>query len=439
VVALIAFWVLANTTTYGGRVSVYRAIAVTLEDLLAPVWLGVLVGLLVVVLIVNRRSGITLERAPVTLAPDVHLRTEPEGKLSVLVSDGRGALVRDFVIERSQEDENFVLERFDELARRTNAFLPSRGAGRTTRRAPRAEIEEVYQEVYALGRSIAERLLGGSAGGPAGRLVDLPGDHLLLRLQPDLARVPWELAVARPGGRFLWQVFHMSRQVRSESVPERSPGLTGAGRPARMLLLANLEAGVRGRDLPAAEEEANEIMDLASRSSEVMSVVRKSPKSVSELTMLLDQGFHVVHYASHATHGRDGAVGWCLPSGEVFSPDDVSEACSSAPVLVFCNACSSGGLTGWDESRSGEMPLAFMRQGVSAYLGTFWELHDLGSAEFALAFYREALRGSSLASSVSAARARLMGTHPFTWANYVLYGDPASTLRSVGAALSVGA
>jgi CHAT domain-containing protein len=69
-----------------------------------------------------------------------------------------------------------------------------------------------------------------------------------------------------------------------------------------------------------------------------------------------------------------------------------------------------------------------MLAGVPAYLCTLAELHDAGSADFSVAFYRAVLGGATLGRAVTAARTALLGRHPITWANYVLYGDPALTL-----------
>jgi CHAT domain-containing protein len=71
-----------------------------------------------------------------------------------------------------------------------------------------------------------------------------------------------------------------------------------------------------------------------------------------------------------------------------------------------------------------------MKAGVSACLCTLWQLHDSGSASFGGSFYRALLGGATLGTALTAARTALLGSHPITWANYVLYGDPA--LRLLG-------
>lgn len=432
-IALIIFWFALRTLTFAGRIPVYRVIASVMERFLSPVSPAILAGVVVLIVALRRGGNRAFEPLRAVMAPDVHLRAEPPGKLSVVVGDGGGAFVKDFVVDRMPEEEARLLARFDELARRTSSFADSQVAPRERRhRARREEIQEISREIYALGLAIGERLLGSGPSGVADRLMDLTGDHLLLRIQPELAPIPWELTVARRGGQFLWQIFHLSRQLRDPSGPREAPARPRESGPLRMLLLANLEAGVWGRELPAAEREAGEILDLASRMPDIISVARRSPRTASELMTILAQGFEIIHYAGHASDARDGRVGWALPSGESFSPDEVDPGSMAGVELIFSNSCNSGPVTEWKGNRAGDLARAFMSVGVPAYLGTLWELHDWGSGDFAVEFYRAALSGFTLAAAVTRARARVMGVHPITWANYVLYGDPAGALRSRG-------
>ncbi len=100
--------------------------------------------------------------------------------------------------------------------------------------------------------------------------------------------------------------------------------------------------------------------------------------------------------------------------------------------LVFLNACFSGqvgaGLTylgGWAE--------AFYDAGVSAFIGSLWEINDVLAAQFARAFY-DRLWGlgafvgqpQPLGQAFHEARLAIRDADPAnpTWLAYVLYGDP---------------
>lgn len=418
-VALVALWLALRALDYGtARVAVYSAVSRAAEAFLHPAWVVALSILAVLLFLASRRRATPIQIAP-SVAPAVQLRAEPPGKISVVIAGSRDAVAHDTVVPRDREAERQIVESFQALARRTVAFGPE---GETS--PGREEIEGAQRELYALGLRIGETLLGGP-GGVGESLLDLPGDHLQLGIQGEISDIPWELLVARRGGRFLWQLFSVTRQLRDE-VPAGRARTVGRG-PRRMLLLANLESGSPGRELPAAEREAAEILELGAAGQGILKVVRKSPRTAAELGRLLAEGFDIVHFAGHTDETEGAGRGWTLGDGETVSPAELLGEAASPPGIVFANACSTG-----TDLRPGDVAgaaRALMLAGVPAYLCTLAELHDSGSAAFSTAFYGALLRGATLGGALTAARNALMGRHPFTWANYVLYGDPAVTLR----------
>jgi hypothetical protein len=103
-----------------------------------------------------------------------------------------------------------------------------------------------------------------------------------------------------------------------------------------------------------------------------------------------------------------------------------------AKPLVFLNACHSGrvgaGLTylgGWAQ--------AFYDAGVSAFIGSLWEINDVLAAQFAQSFYDRlwglgdfAGKAQPLGQAFHEARKVIRDADPAnpTWLAYVLYGDP---------------
>lgn len=333
----------------------------------------------------------------------------------MVLPDSRGAMGRDIVVPFREADVAELLRRFDELARR------SATSG--------ARVGDEAGELRALGERLGEALLGGD--GEAARLISrIPADRLMIRLQKDLVHIPWELIVTRAGGQYLWQSFGLSRQLRTAAGESGTASQLKA--PLHVLLLANLEAGVPGRDLPAAEREAAEIMDLGAKNPELMRVTRKSPQTAAELSALLGQEFDVIHYASHASYAGEGRTGWVLPDGSVLTGRELQSLNGRVPSLVFANACNVSGPTGLVESRSGDLAETFLTWGVSAYLGTLWEVSDAAGADFARVFYRCLLGGEALADCINTARAALLRGAGIAWANYVLYGDPELRLTAAG-------
>ena len=418
-IVLMALWVVLRSLDYGSvRVAVYGALARGAEAFLHPAWAVLLLGLAAFLFLVARKRSVPLA-VPAAVAPAVQFRAEPPGMISVVVAGSRDAVARDSILERNLLEEKRVVEAFHGLAQRSVSFAGANESGGFSR----AQIDDAQRELYALGLAIGSTLLGGSSE-VADALVDLPGDHLQLGVQAELSGIPWELMVARRGGGFLWQLFSVTRQLRDTAAVR--PGSARRRGRCRLLLLANLEAGVPGRELPAAEREAQDLLELGATKPDLLQVVRKSPRSAAELRQLLGEGFDVLHFAGH-TGAADGLErGWVLGDGASVSPAELLSDRVPAPTIVFANACSSSP-TSRGESVA-DAARALMLAGVPAYLCTLAELHDAGSADFSVAFYRAVLAGATLGAAVTAARTALLGRHPITWANYVLYGDPALTL-----------
>jgi hypothetical protein len=408
--ALLALWIVLRLLPYTDRARFYSGVSSSFEAFLHPAWAAVLIVVAVTLLALGGRRGRGV-RVP-SIAPDVHIRDEPSGKLTIVVSGSREAMARDFVVRRQPAEEERVVAALGEIA------------GRTTRAGTdRATVAETQREVYALGLALGRAVLGDRPGA-SDVIDDLPGEHLLLRIRPELARLPWELIVPRPGAEYLWQRYHLSRQVRDESGAAGGP-YAGSG-PLRVLVLANLEAGTPGRELPSAEEEARELMDLAAREPSRLRVVRKTPRSEAELRGAVAEGYDVVHFAGHATASDAGPV-WHLARGAAVDPAEALTAVGAPPSLVFANACRSGpgpATSSWGGDAAGRL----MKAGVAAFIGTSWELDDPGSAAFSTAFFHAVAAGATLGEAATAARSALFGRTAFTWANYVVYGDPARVL-----------
>ena len=116
----------------------------------------------------------------------------------------------------------------------------------------------------------------------------------------------------------------------------------------------------------------------------------------------------------------------------------VANACLTARTSQAIASATQG--TG-EETRSEAALLPsladeFFRLGVRNYVGTAWEVNDVGATLFAEAFYRAILHdpngsagGGSFGDAVLAARQALwrqMHLYGPLWAAYQHYGDPSS-------------
>ena len=75
------------------------------------------------------------------------------------------------------------------------------------------------------------------------------------------------------------------------------------------------------------------------------------------------------------------------------------------PSLVFSNACQSGHSGEWrigeeDEQRIFGLANAYLLSGVQHYIGTFWEILDEPSSQFAKLFTALSVEGESVGEAV---------------------------------------
>jgi hypothetical protein len=158
---------------------------------------------------------------------------------------------------------------------------------------------------------------------------------------------------------------------------------------------------------------------------------------VQEFLQLAQEGSaELIHFAAHGRFEADNADLSPLSFEDgALTPGALSgqrvRGLVRARPLVFLNACHTArlaftltGLGGWAEKLVDQV-------GVSAFVGTLWEVNDLLAAEFAIRFYEELRAGATLGQACHRARLHIRDRQPAnpTWLAYVLYGDPNSTVR----------
>jgi CHAT domain-containing protein len=70
---------------------------------------------------------------------------------------------------------------------------------------------------------------------------------------------------------------------------------------------------------------------------------------------------------------------------------------------------------------------AFLRSGVTAFLGTYWPVGDYSARTFSSTFYQSITRGESVGAALTQARKQIDNT--IDWANYIYYGSPEFRLK----------
>jgi hypothetical protein len=256
----------------------------------------------------------------------------------------------------------------------------------------------------------------------------------------------WPLSVRKP----------FARQLRTAYSPAPvRPGRTGAG--LRALVIGDPGDPEKGHDLPGAMSEALKVKELLESRDDVVVEARigapgaarpdalvdvKPADRLEVLSLLLSGDFDLVHYAGHGDFDPEqpSRVGWVFARG-LLTPGEIGRL-ERVPAVIVSNACLSGrtsfvldGARRPDEAKTeaGLLPsLAdeFFKLGVRNYVGTAWEVNDIGAELFSRAFYTALLEGESFGESVRRAREVLWHereTYGALWAAYQHYGDPAST------------
>jgi hypothetical protein len=278
------------------------------------------------------------------------------------------------------------------------------------------------------------------------------------------ARIHWEMlaAGAREDGRGqpLAVSQQVARQLRTTYSPSPAPPHR-RGEKCRALVIGDPGDPEKGHDLPGARSEALTVKNLLEEHGVDVdarigapSVPREGPlqgvkpaERLEILALILRGGFDLIHYAGHGDFdaAKPDRVGWLFATG-LLTPGEIGRL-ERAPAIVVSNACLSARTSQAlesgrrpDEARSeaGLLPsLAdeFFKLGVRNYVGTAWEVNDVGAELFASTFYRGLLSGKPFGEAVLDAREELWkGESVFgaLWAAYQHYGDPTSDAGLTG-------
>jgi len=311
------------------------------------------------------------------------------------------------------------------------------------------------EQAHALGATLYRFAVPGdfrpmlSAGGP-----------FVLELDRTTAGQHWEMCRADDDDHAepLAVRAQVARQLRTTYSPA-SARRTGASSQLRALVIGDPGDPATGHGLPGARDEALAVRAVLLDHDVVVdarigapSVPRtgklagiEAANRLDVLDLLVRGGYDIVHYAGHGDFdaARPDRVGWVFASGLLTSNE--IQSLERAPTLIVANACLSARLStvGADrrpmkelERRAHLAPgLAdeFLKLGVRDYVGTAWEVNDIGATNFAKRFYRELLGDRmTLGHAINAARRELWSsrrTFGSLWAAYQHYGDPNAVLR----------
>jgi hypothetical protein len=283
---------------------------------------------------------------------------------------------------------------------------------------------------------------------------------VIFEVDRSMANVHWEMMAqdtTRPAdAKPLGLCVQVARQLRTAYSTVPAPEIAQGAR-LRALVIGDPGDPDLGHALAGARREAIEVATFLDSCGVDLKLMIGAPGSPSErfkggvvpsaalfdvLSELMDGGYDLLHYAGHGDFdGEDPTArsGWLFKGGLLTASE--LERVDLAPRLVVANACLSGRTSNQrasDPARARRdadllpgLADEFFRRGVRNYVGTAWEVDDLGAIEFATAFYGALIRDrKTIGESMLLARKALAersGRFAALWAAYQHYGSPGFT------------
>lgn len=293
------------------------------------------------------------------------------------------------------------------------------GSGRTKRATP------PHPELLARGAALTQKLLGKNADAILEQCV---GRRIVVVHDTAASRLPLETLTTLSDNIPLATRFGLSRRmsISDASIAQLFARMAKSGR-LNLLLIANPTG-----DLPGTEQEADRVKQLikplgASVRLRILSRAQATVKAAREEIAQAD----IFHYCGHAFFDAPGedSNGLTLANNENLTLAEM-RTIVQLPRFAFVNACEAGRVRGVASGVVASAAFAefFLRSGIEAYLGTYWQVSDVGAANFATNVYSALLAGASLDTAVQDAKTSLFNSKNNEWANYILYGNGAFRL-----------
>jgi CHAT domain-containing protein len=280
--------------------------------------------------------------------------------------------------------------------------------------------------------------------------------HLVIVHDGPTSRVPWEtLALSMgeaAGGDGVWFPSAERGMSRRYAADNLSVAKWLEERVEDGVLNVLLVVNPTG-DLEGAQEEGHRVQELfrSLPSTKLDELWGKDATRPALLSRFGSGKYDIIHYAGHAffDEASPERSGILCHNHVPISGVDLAQL-TNLPTLVFFNACESGrlrrssrGLLVADEARARKTRLehvrdavglaeAFLRGGVSVFVGTYWPVGDTPAKMFADTFYSTILKGEPIGDAVLAGRKAVKASGAHDWANYILYGSQDFVIKELG-------
>lgn len=282
-------------------------------------------------------------------------------------------------------------------------------------------------------------------------------DHILLMVDEESARYPWELLQDRRGDPVPPATKHgLLRQLQTHVFRQRVQQVTAN----HALVIGDPIS--KFPELKGARNEAEEVRRALHADGQFQVEACIGGSSSQVMQALFARDYRVLHLAGHGVYQYTPPVTTVSPTApakplrpvtgmvigdDVFlTPVEVQQM-REVPELVFINCCHLGRIEPGKPSNersdynfiAANLATEFIRMGVRAVIAAGWAVDDAAAATFATTFYKELLGGERFGLAVLQARKQTYARHGNTnsWGAYQCYGDPDYRLVRNGGSSSV--
>lgn len=272
---------------------------------------------------------------------------------------------------------------------------------------------QAQKRISDIGKALYRQLI---LPGPSGdRLQAVLCEHSLpLLISTEVPEIPWELL--HDGQDFLGLKYAVGRQLlRSTGVPIATPW---QGDHIRCLLIAD-----PCNDLPEARREAQTLKRWLTQQGIECDLLLGSEANGVEVTIQLASGsYNFIHYSGHVDiDSATGTYGLVL-SDQLLPSVEIERAVSNNGPVVILNGCDTASAKGLAD--------AFLKSGAQLFVGTLFDVPDLGARRWVEAFYEALIAGQQAGEALRLARQATLNDPEcsITWMAFVMYGNPCLQL-----------
>jgi len=348
------------------------------------------------------------------------------------VEVGSSSFGTDYLVD--PEEKNRILNTVQEITTLANTVRVLRSKPHIGKSSPLAQ-DELGQRFKYLGEHLFHYFIPEALKPHLRKLR--PFSNLVLETTDQT--IPWELLFF--DADFMCLKHSIGRRPIFRGIPvifDQELEIKRRQKKIKALVLANPT-----ENLQDAEREGDEVVRRLRRLKTDMEIdyyKRREVKKQMVVKCLEDGIYDIIHFAGHGDFNENPRLSRLFLSDSDLIADEILRIMKGSPI-VFANACSTARMT--DENGRCQVTFveniqglasSFLAKGSTGYIGAMWPVHDDYAAHLSSEFYRGLVeRKESIGESLRKARLSVRKKakeNDFTWASFILYGDPRRELLS---------